>query len=63
LRASAERTGIRHVIMMVAGTGKPTTRMMATMARLCADVLPRFSRLTTTGCGAPVSNPAAPASD
>lgn len=41
LRASAERTGVRHVIMMVEGTGSHT-RTMATIARLGTEVLPRL---------------------
>ena len=41
LRASVERTGIRHVIMMVDGTGDPD-RTMASIARIGAQVLPRL---------------------
>jgi alkanesulfonate monooxygenase SsuD/methylene tetrahydromethanopterin reductase-like flavin-dependent oxidoreductase (luciferase family) len=41
LRASAERTGIRHVIMMVDGVGN-SAATMANIARIGADVLPRL---------------------
>jgi alkanesulfonate monooxygenase SsuD/methylene tetrahydromethanopterin reductase-like flavin-dependent oxidoreductase (luciferase family) len=41
LRASSERTGIRHVIMMVEGTGDRDTTL-ATIARLGAEVLPEL---------------------
>jgi alkanesulfonate monooxygenase SsuD/methylene tetrahydromethanopterin reductase-like flavin-dependent oxidoreductase (luciferase family) len=41
LRASARRTGIRHVIMMVEGTGDHE-RTMATIAHLGSEVLPRL---------------------
>lgn len=41
LRTSMERTGIRHVIMMVEGTGDQD-RTMGTIARLDAEVLPRL---------------------
>ncbi|HEX4705236.1 MAG TPA: LLM class flavin-dependent oxidoreductase [Pseudonocardiaceae bacterium] len=41
LRASADRTGIRHVIMMVEGVGSHEATMN-TIARLGAEVLPRL---------------------
>jgi alkanesulfonate monooxygenase SsuD/methylene tetrahydromethanopterin reductase-like flavin-dependent oxidoreductase (luciferase family) len=41
LRESARRTGIRHVIMMVEGTGS-RAGTMATIARLGEEVLPRL---------------------
>jgi len=41
LRESAERTGIRHVIAMVEGTGD-RDRTLANIDRLGADVLPRL---------------------
>ena len=41
LRASAERTGIRHVIMMVEGVGSRAATL-ANIARLGAEVLPRL---------------------
>lgn len=41
LRVSAERTGIRHVIMMVEGAGT-TERTLANIARLGSDVLPHL---------------------
>jgi alkanesulfonate monooxygenase SsuD/methylene tetrahydromethanopterin reductase-like flavin-dependent oxidoreductase (luciferase family) len=53
LRACAERTGIRHVIMMVEGTGC-RDGTMATIARLGAEVLPRLRGR--------VSSPAVPGS-
>ena len=59
LRASADRTGIRHVIMMVEGTGS-ADRTMATIARLGAQVLPR---LRERGRGGIVSSPAVAGSD
>lgn len=41
LRASAERTGIQHTILMVDGSGDRDTTQ-ATIARLGAEVLPRL---------------------
>lgn len=41
LRASADRTGIRHVIMLVEGTGS-REGTLADIARLGAEVLPRL---------------------
>jgi alkanesulfonate monooxygenase SsuD/methylene tetrahydromethanopterin reductase-like flavin-dependent oxidoreductase (luciferase family) len=41
LRASSERTGIRHVIMMVEGAGSRAATL-ANIARLGAGVLPRL---------------------
>jgi alkanesulfonate monooxygenase SsuD/methylene tetrahydromethanopterin reductase-like flavin-dependent oxidoreductase (luciferase family) len=41
LRASGERTGIRHVIMMVEGAGSRAATL-ANIARLGAEVLPRL---------------------
>jgi len=48
LRASAERTGIQHVIMMVEGAGT-AERSMANIARLGSEVLPRLRRWPADG--------------
>lgn len=53
LRAGVERTGIRHVIAMVEGTGD-RDRTLVTVRRFGAEVLPRLRT---------VSSPAAPGSD
>jgi alkanesulfonate monooxygenase SsuD/methylene tetrahydromethanopterin reductase-like flavin-dependent oxidoreductase (luciferase family) len=42
--ATAERTGLRHLILMVEGTGEPA-RTLETIARLGAEVLPEVRRL------------------
>ena len=51
LLASAERTGIRHVIMMVEGTGTPEATL-TTIQRLGAQVLPHLRARPRKAAGA-----------
>jgi hypothetical protein len=58
-RATAQRTGVEHLILMVETTGEPA-RTLETISRLGAEVLPRLRRqpaaVDTNGTPRPTSS-------